>query len=60
MNNTPLQFFVAGGNQTQCAYVQVIRDDIPEPMEHFTLQLSSAINAIVVTNPYAIINIVDE
>ena len=60
VNNSPLQFFVAGGNQTQCAYVQVIDDDIPETIEYFTLQLSSNEPRVVVTTPSALIRILDD
>ena len=57
VNNSPLQFFVAEGAQTQCAYVQVVNDGLCEETEYFTLQLSSDEPAIVVTTPSALIRI---
>ena len=59
VNNAPLVFLVAAGNQTQCAYVQVIDDGILEPPETFSFLLSSDNSAVLVTNPFAIVNIID-
>ena len=50
---------VAGGDQTQCAYIQVVPDDLVEFTEYFTLELRSDNPAIVVTTPSATIRIKD-
>ena len=60
VNNSPLQFVEAAGNQTQCAYVQPINDGIDEPTEYFTFLLSSEERSVIVTNPTAIIIIQDK
>ena len=60
VNNSPLEFVAAGGNQTQCAYVQLIDDEIDEPTEYFTIVLTSQDRAVIVTNPSATITIQDQ
>lgn len=61
VNTAPLQFVVASGNQTQCAYVQAISDGIFERVETFRLLLSSENSAVVVdsANSAATIRIFD-
>ena len=59
VNNAPLQFVEAGGNQTQCAYVQVVSDNIFELTEFFRLLLISDDPGVVVITPYANIRIKD-
>ena len=60
VNNAPLQFVVASGNQTQCAYVQTITDGF-ERVGNFRLLLSSENSAVVVdsANSAATIRIFD-
>ena len=60
VNNTPLLFLAAGGRQTQCAYVQVVDDNITEPTEYFILKLTSGDDSVVVINSVANVFIMDE
>lgn len=57
VNNAPLQYVVASGNQTQCAYVQTVPDDIFEGTETFRLLLSSENRAVVVDRANSVANI---
>ena len=59
VNNSPLQFLVASGFQTQCAYVQVFNDGEFELVETFNLLLRSEDSSIVVINPIATVSIFD-
>ena len=52
VNNAPLLFAEAGGNQTQCAYVQIVNDEILEGRDTFFLVLTSQSSSVVV-NPYS-------
>ena len=61
VNNAPLLFAEAGGNQTQCAYVQIVNDEILEGRDTFFLLLTSQSSSVVV-NPqsaFAEISILD-
>lgn len=49
----------AAGSQTQCAYVQAIDDEIPEPTESFTFLLVSENDSVIVIDYAATVNILD-